>query len=120
MARYAAWRHLQPRIRQFFYLAPDELSHLPPTPDTSNPYFRIQGIKLWHDGSPYTGSMYIADPYLDSPLTRELGIAPHSQGAAMIPADALQALLKKYAADGWQVAIHSQGDQSDDDFHNHS
>ena len=47
-----------PRIRQFIYLANHEWNHLPDEPDYSDPFFRIQGIKLC-DGSPYTGSMYL-------------------------------------------------------------
>ena len=112
MARVAASRQFSPRIRQFFYLVEEELNYLPDTPDASNPYFRVMGIKLWHDGSPYTGSMYTTTPYLDSPLTRTLGIKPGSVGAAMIPEAALVEKLKKYTARGWQVAIHSQGDAS--------
>ncbi len=112
LARYAASRRLRPRIRQFFYLTRDELAYLPDEPDRSDPFFRIQGIKLWHDGSPYTGSMELEEPYLDTALTRTLGIPAHSRGAAMIAPDELVALLGEYAAGGWQVAIHSQGDRS--------
>jgi len=111
-ARVAASRNFSPRIRQFFYLAEEELGYLPETPDTDDPYFRVLGVKLFHDGSPYTGSMFTSVPYLDSPLARTLGIPPGSRGAAMITQDALVETLKKYAQRGWQIAIHSQGDSS--------
>lgn len=112
LARVAASRHLRPRIRQYFYLIEDELQYLPSSPDNGNDHFRVLGIKLWHDGSPYTGSMYASMPYLDSTLGRTLGIPGGSRGSAMIPEGDLVAKLRKYTTQGWQVAIHSQGDTS--------
>jgi predicted amidohydrolase YtcJ len=112
MARFAASRHLQPRIRQFFYMVEDELNYLPDRPDATNPFFQIVGVKLWHDGSPYTGSMLSTAPYLDTPLAKTLGIPPGSHGAAIIPDQALIEKIRKYSQQGWQVAIHSQGDAS--------
>lgn len=112
LARVAASRHLRPRIRQYVYLIEDELQYLPSSPDNGNDYFKVLGIKLWHDGSPYTGSMYTSMPYLDSALGRTLGIQPGTHGSALIPADALVDKLRSYTAQGWQVAIHSQGDAS--------
>ena len=112
MARVAASRHLQPRIRQFFYLVEDELQHLPDAPNSDNPFFRVLGVKLWHDGSPYTGSMFTSSAYLDTPLARTLGIKPGSHGESMLSEQALTDKLHKFSAQGWQVAIHSQGDSS--------
>lgn len=112
LARVAASRNFTPRIRQYFYLTEDELNNLPDSPANGNDYFAVRGIKLWHDGSPYTGSMYTSTPYLDSPLGHTLGIQAGSHGAAMIPEDTLVAKIKDYTAKGWQVAIHSQGDVS--------
>ena len=112
LARVAASRNLTPRIRQYFYLIEDELDYLPDSPDNGNDYFAVRGIKLWHDGSPYTGSMFTSVPYLDSPLGHTLGIRGGSHGTAMIAEDKLVTKLKDYAAKGWQVAIHSQGDAS--------
>ncbi len=112
MARFAASKHLQPRIRQFFYLVEEELNYLPNSPDTDNTYFRVLGVKLWHDGSPYTGSMFTTAPYLASPLNSALGIPAGSHGAAMFSSQALQQKIRTYSDAGWQVAIHSQGDAS--------
>jgi predicted amidohydrolase YtcJ len=112
LARIAASRNLKPRIRQFFYLIEDELQYLPASPDNGDAFFGVLGIKLWHDGSPYTGSMYTTHPYLDSPLGRTLGIQGGSHGSAMIEEDALVERIRRYTAKGWQVAIHSQGDAS--------
>lgn len=112
LARVAASKKLSPRIRQYFYLVEDELQYLPSQADNGNDYFKVLGIKLWHDGSPYTGSMYASMPYLDTPLGRTLGIRGGSHGSAMIAQDALVDKLRSYSAQGWQVSIHSQGDAS--------
>lgn len=112
LARAAASKQLSPRIRQYFYLVEDELQYLPSQADNGNDYFKVLDIKLWHDGSPYTGSMYASMPYLDSPLGRTLGIRGGSQGSAMIAQDALVDKLHRYTTQGWQVSIHSQGDAS--------
>jgi len=112
LARVAASHKLTPRIRQYFYLVEDELNYLPSDPDNGNDYFSVKGIKLWHDGSPYTGSMYTTTPYLASPLARTLGIQGGSHGSPMIAEDALVDKLRTFSAKGWQVAIHSQGDAS--------
>ncbi|MEL0168986.1 MAG: amidohydrolase family protein [Pseudomonadaceae bacterium] len=112
MARLVALRDFHPRIRQFFYLVDSELKYLPEHPDHDDPFFRVLGVKLWHDGSPYTGSMLTSVPYLDSPLGRTLGIEPGSHGAGMIAQDDLIQSIQRYTEQGWQVAIHSQGDES--------
>lgn len=112
LARIAASRNFSPRIRQFFYLTEEELQYLPASPVNGNAYWGVLGVKLWHDGSPYTGSMYTTFPYLDSTLGRTLGIQGGSHGSAMIPEGALVDKIRSYTAKGWQVAIHSQGDAS--------
>lgn len=112
LAQVAASRQFTPRIRQYFYMTEEELDYLPDAPDSSNDYFRVLGVKLWHDGSPYTGSMFTSTPYLDSPLARTLGIVPGSHGEAMIADAALTEKIRRFSESGWQVAIHSQGDSS--------
>ena len=112
LARVAASRKGSPRIRQYFYLVEDELKYLPAQADNGNDYFKVLGLKLWHDGSPYTGSMFTSSPYLASPLASNLGITPGSHGEAMFSQKQMQEKISRYAAQGWQVAIHSQGDAS--------
>jgi predicted amidohydrolase YtcJ len=112
LAKYASYRNFSPRIRQFLYLAKHEWSHLPGNPDYSDPFFRIQGIKLWHDGSPYTGSMYLKQPYLVNNLTRAMGILPHTHGEAVLDNKEFKQVFEKYNSAGWQIATHSQGDKS--------
>lgn len=112
LARYAALRHFQPRIRQFMFMTESELDQLPSSPDNGSAFFRVLGIKLWHDGSPYTGSMYTSSPYLDSPLAHTLGIEPGSYGHPLIDESSLREKLQQYSQAGWEIAIHSQGDAS--------
>lgn len=112
MARYAALRHWRPRIRQYFYLTEQELDALPESPDNGSDSFAVLGVKLWADGSPYTGSMFSRSAYLDSPLNRTLGITPGSYGQPLLGVAALREKIEHYNRAGWQVAIHSQGDAS--------
>jgi predicted amidohydrolase YtcJ len=112
LAKYISSKNFHPRIRQFFYLVPDELKYLPESPDTSNNFFQILGIKLWHDGSPYMGGMLIDEPYLDNDLTQKLGIQSGSKGQASIETKELSSLIDNALAKNWQVSIHSQGDLS--------
>ncbi|TGK84295.1 amidohydrolase [Leptospira montravelensis] len=111
-AKIAASKNFKPRIRQFFYLVKDELKYLPGKPDSSDPYFQILGIKLWHDGSPYMGGMYLDDPYLNNSLTEKMGIAPGSNGNSHLTELEIIDLAKKYSDLGWQVSVHAQGDKS--------
>ncbi|MBM3663945.1 MAG: amidohydrolase [Actinobacteria bacterium] len=74
--------------------------------------YRVRGLKLWYDGSPYTGTMLLDEPYLENDLCCcTLGIAPGTAGRANFdPADMVDLLAGLYA-DGWQVMAHSQGDR---------
>lgn len=75
--------------------------------------FRIAGVKLWYDGSPYTGTMLLDEPYLDSELCCcTLGIEAGAVGRANFdPAD-LEELLTDLDHAGWQVLTHAQGDRA--------
>lgn len=74
--------------------------------------FQLRGVKLWYDGSPYSGTMLLDDPYLDSDLCRQtLGIAPGTNGQANIDSEELVATLEEYRGRGWQVLTHAQGDR---------
>jgi hypothetical protein len=74
--------------------------------------FELRGVKLWYDGSPYSGTMLLDDPYLDSDLCCEtLGISPGTNGHANIDSEELVATLQEYRDRGWQVLTHAQGDR---------
>ncbi|MCL6416741.1 amidohydrolase [Aestuariirhabdus sp. Z084] len=114
LARYAASDQFQARIRQFVYLRQEEIDMLPDSPDNGDDFYRILGIKLWHDGSPYTGSMYLSKPYLTNKTTAMMGIPPGHRGEPVIDASTFKQSLRQYSDQGWQLAVHSQGDLSNE------
>ncbi len=101
-----------PQVRLFYYRV-----GLPSLNDTirrtDNWFFRELGQKYWIDGSPYTGSMLIREPYLTSSLNQDmLGIPEGSHGHTMYPSPAYQNLFFQAHTRGWQIAAHSQGDSA--------
>jgi len=110
-----AARYFEPRIRQFIYLAEAELEYLPDSPENGNDYYRIMGVKLWHDGSPYTGTMALSQPYLNNELTAKMGISENHKGGSRLSAEEFVNQLNQFSQLGWQIAVHSQGDQSNVD-----
>lgn len=99
-----------PTPRHFIYVRHDMAHILPKTKGEINDFYDIIGIKHWYDGSPYTGSMYMNDPYLISNLTtKKLHIPPNTKGKALINKEKLKQFIKTYHNKGWQIAIHTQG-----------
>ena len=96
--------------RHFIYVRFDK-AFLLPDKKTSNDFYNIIGVKHWYDGSPYTGSMYLEEPYLVSNLTKNgLHIPKGYRGKPLIKDTDLVRFIKKYHTKGWQIAIHTQGD----------
>jgi predicted amidohydrolase YtcJ len=103
----------KPTVRHFVYLTPQTSSLLPEKIENGDDFFKVCGVKLWYDGSPYTGSMYLKEPYLNSELmTKRLKIPPNSSGQPVINKQEFYDTVKRYHELGWQVSVHSQGDQS--------
>jgi predicted amidohydrolase YtcJ len=97
--------------RHFIYIRYDKAFLLPKKPDPDNDFYNILGVKHWYDGSPYTGSMYIKEPYLISELSqKKLHIPKGSNGQPLIEKENLIQFIKDYHTKGWQIAIHTQGD----------
>ncbi len=100
----------KPYPRHFIYMRHD-MEHLLPKTVTTNDFYNIIGLKLWYDGSPYVGSMYLKEPYLDSKLTNAtLHIPKNHRGEALLGGDVFKNCIRKYHKKGWQIAIHTQGD----------
>ncbi len=96
--------------RHFLYIRFDKTFLLPKS-KKENDFYAILGVKHWYDGSPYTGSMYLEEPYMVSNLTRNgLHIPDGYKGKPLIKQDDLIQFIKKYHTQGWQLAIHTQGD----------
>ncbi len=72
----------------------------------------FQGVKFWYDGSPYSGTMLLDEPYLESKLCcGTLGIEPGTAGHANFDPGSMLELLAGLHRDGWQVLTHAQGDR---------
>ena len=75
--------------------------------------FKKNGYKFWIDGSPYTGSMLMREPYDTSALNQDvLRIPPGSYGHQMLPVESYEQLFRATHDLGWQISAHSQGDSS--------
>jgi len=104
----------EPNPRHFLYIRHDR-AFLLPEEKTSDDFYNILGIKHWHDGSPYTGSMYLKEPYKESDLSQiDLQISKAHTGEALISEKDLIAFITEYHNKGWQIAIHAQGDLSNE------
>jgi predicted amidohydrolase YtcJ len=99
-------------IRNVTYLRHHHLDDRTWTPGEGDDYFRIQGVKLWYDGSPYSGTMLLDEPYLDSRLCCcTLGIPSGTHGHANFEPEELRELATTLHRQGWQVLTHAQGDR---------
>ena len=55
-------------VRMVAYLRHHQVDRVDWKPGEGNDRFRVQGVKLWYDGSPYSGTMLLDDPYRKSRL----------------------------------------------------
>ena len=110
LLKWAGRESGQAIVRQVIYLSQTELDSLPDSPANGNHEFRVAGLKLWYDGSPYSGTMFLREPYESSELTRTIGLAQGHTGEALVTPEQFKAVFKQFNDNGWQVAIHSQGD----------
>ncbi|MFP6640758.1 MAG: amidohydrolase, partial [Myxococcota bacterium] len=99
-------------VRLIAYLRHHQVDQSGRKPGQGSDRFRVQGVKLWYDGSPYSGTMLLDEPYLESKLCCcTLGISPGTTGHANHTADELEELVTDLHRDGWQVLTHAQGDR---------
>lgn len=73
------------------------------------------GIKIWADGSPWTGNIATSFPYLNTPATKTMGLEKDHHGEANYSGDELVDLIRQYAGDGWQLSCHVHGDRAIDE-----
>ena len=99
-------------IRVVAYLRHHQVDEVKWRPGDGDDFFRVQGVKLWYDGSPYSGTMLLDEPYLESRLCCcTLGIPPGTTGHANFDPAELLEIATRLHADGWQVLTHAQGDR---------
>ncbi len=93
------------------WYARDQLLKL--QPGAGHDYFRYKGMKIWYDGSPYSATMLVEQPYLVNEFTREgIGIKPGAVGHANWSAEKLYQAVDEMHRRGWQLGIHTQGDRA--------
>ena len=103
----------KPMVRHFMYMRHDRSELLPDSPNNGNDFYRFLGVKHWYDGSPYTGSMFLKEPYDTSELTEKgLQIPKGYKGERLVEKEELIGFIKNYQQKGWQIAVHTQGDQA--------
>jgi predicted amidohydrolase YtcJ len=103
----------KPTIRNFMFVREDADHLLPASPKNGDDFFKIMGVKFWYDGSPYTGSMYLKEPFKLSKVNQEkIHVHPGESGKALLNKEELIQRIQTYDSEGWQVAIHTQGDQA--------
>ena len=103
----------KPTVRNFVFVRDDADHLLPFSPNNGDDFFKMSGVKFWYDGSPYTGSMYLNEPFKSSSVNQEKIHVPlgHS-GKALWKNDEISNRIKQYDSVGWQVAVHTQGDRA--------
>ncbi len=79
-----------------------DMSHLMPEKKfENNDFYDIIGMKHWYDGSPYIGSMYLKEAYLNSEFANhKLHIPNNSKGNAFIEEKELKTFVRKYHEKG--------------------
>ena len=103
----------KPTVRNFVFVRDDADHLLPFTPNNGDDYFKMTGVKFWYDGSPYTGSMYLNEPFKSSTVNQEkIHVPAGHSGKALWNNDEIANRIKRYDSVGWQVAIHTQGDRA--------
>lgn len=106
----------KPTVRHFMYIRHTMPDLFPDNVDNGDDFFRICGLKILYDGSPYAGSMYVKEPYQISDLTTKgLHIPPGSTGSSASDKQEFYNIFKKYHDLGWQVSVHCQGDKAAED-----
>ena len=97
--------------RHFIYMRHDMTDLLPERGKTQNDFYNILGVKHWYDGSPYIGTMYLDSAYMENEFNQEkLDIPSVHNGEPLIEKETLKEFISTHHNNGWQIAIHTQGD----------
>ena len=106
----------RPAINTILYTAPDQAGRAAPLfagAAQTDALRRFNGIKVWLDGSPFVGGAATAEPYADTPLTRDvLGLEPGWLAPLAAEREALFSLVERAQRAGQQVAFHAQGERA--------
>ncbi len=73
------------------------------------------GVKYWADGSPYSGSIAVSEPFVDSKVTRDLGFLPYpNYGYLSYEQGNLHTRLLQYHLREFQLCVHTHGERAID------
>ncbi len=102
-------------VRTIVYRRAADFDAGAPTEPAENDRFRLRGVKLWIDGSPFAGGAATAEPYRDTALSRtRLGLAAGHRGALNYEDDELERTFERYHTEGRALAFHVQGERAVD------
>lgn len=83
--------------------------------DNGDDLFSMIGVKFWADGSPFIGNIWTSRPYLNTDITlKRMGLPLNHTGHMNYEREQIESLVDTYAGQGWQLAVHAQGDRSID------
>lgn len=105
---------LNPRVpvRTVVFSLPEHLENRD-SPLRQNEFFKVQGVKFWMDGSPFTGGAAWEDPYEENWLTKErLGLEPGHIGKMNYTDENFMQQFSLYHQQGYAIAVHVQGEQA--------
>ncbi len=98
-------------VRTVIYALPDQIDRSGWPPGHGDDRFRIRGVKLYMDGSPYTGGAAFAEPYLNTELTLgRMGLERDHRGKVNYTHQDLVEVITRYHTQDYQIAIHTQGE----------
>ena len=98
-------------VRSFVYPLKKQLDRSAWPSGYGNDHFRIKGVKLYMDGSPYTGGAAFTEPYLSTEVTlKRMKLQPNHRGKVNYSEASLLQTLTKYHNAGYQIAMHAQGE----------
>ena len=101
------------RIRGYEPANRDGHTVLPP--GSGDDRFAVSGIKVIADGSPFAGNIWVSRPYLNTAVTlKGMGLPENNTGHMNFSNEELRRFIEVYGAEGWQLAIHTQGDRTID------
>ena len=98
-------------VRSYVYPIQSQLENSGYLNGYGNDFFKIKGVKLYMDGSPYTGGAAFSEPYLNTNLTlNRIGLKKDHRGSVNFTEDSLLTTLTYYHTNNYQIAIHAQGE----------
>ncbi|MEC9273274.1 MAG: amidohydrolase [Candidatus Neomarinimicrobiota bacterium] len=98
-------------VRSYVYPIKNQLDGSTYSNGYGNHFFKIKGVKLYMDGSPYTGGAAFSEPYLNTDLTlNRIGLKKNHRGSINFTEDSLLTTLTYYHTNNYQIAIHAQGE----------